>query len=209
MVCQGRGVGLRGVLVQCYGCMLIERTRRRRSRCYTAHICAWRSGCRCLRRMRLWLGVHERVADAGVHASAAAPLAAQAEEIRMHVACLRANLVSQGALSVVRGATEHDFPNMARDDAPLRPPAPVLACIGRQLLLQWNLRESLVATACLAGHGGVTLRSASRLPACTYASGACRLCCRSPGVPRGINILRRSGHGEGCPLTPGRSLERT
>ena len=98
-MCQDRGVGLR-VLVQCYGCMFIERTRRR-SRCCAAHICAWRTGCRRLRRMRLWLGVHERVVDAGVHASAAAPLAAQAEEIRIHVACLHATGVSLDALLCV------------------------------------------------------------------------------------------------------------
>ena len=95
-MCQDRGVGLR-VLVQCYGCMFIERTRRR-SRCCAAHICAWRTGCRCLRRMRLWSGVYERVVDARVHASAAAPLAPRAEEISLHVACLHAIRVSQDVL---------------------------------------------------------------------------------------------------------------
>ena len=98
-----------GVLVQSYGCMFIERTRRH-SRCYTAHSCAWRTGCRRLRRMRLWLGVHERVVDAGVHASAAAPLAAQAEEIRIHVACLHAT--AGCALLCVAPWT---FPNVARE----------------------------------------------------------------------------------------------
>ena len=131
--------------------------------------------------------------------------------------------------SVVRGAMDHHFPNVARElknivikgaprclpctrhgnathggrwlrhshpargVAPLRPPASVLACMGRQLLLRWNLRESLVATACLAGHGGVTLRSASRMTACTYVPGACRLSCRAPSAPRGSNTLRRPG----------------
>ena len=62
--------------------------------------------------MRLWLGVHERVVDAGVHASAAVPLAAQAEEIHIHVACL---LACPWMRSVVRGAMDHDFPNVARE----------------------------------------------------------------------------------------------
>ena len=195
-----------------------------------AHLCM-RTGCRCLRRMRPWWGVHERggcacVRQLGRPACGTSRGDSHARRVPSHpdfpnLARELKNIVIKGgaatppSLHTPRGCNPRGqvvavlHSNPARRVAPLRPPAPVLACMGRQLLLRWNLRESLVATACLAGHGGVPLRSASRLPTCTYASGACRLCCRSPGVPRGINILRRSGHGEGCPLTPGRSLERT
>ena len=50
---------------------------------------------------------------ARVHASAAAPLAAHAEEIRIHVAGLHATGVSQDALCAWRRGPR--FPNVARE----------------------------------------------------------------------------------------------
>ena len=66
---------------------------------------------------------------------------------------------------------------------PPRPLAPVL-CAGNCCCAVVPARVTGQATACLAGHGGVTLRSASRQPACTHASGACRLSCRAPRARR-------------------------